>query len=240
MDDNTKALVDAVRRDIIDSGSWTNWPGGWPGQIELCLTDAIYSANAIYGSPGTEERGPTGVHKVLDTLRSTRQTVALDDLPTLVTLLRNGETPVLGNHQHSPGTSVLKELNLLRIAEAFVAVGVRSSTDLDEYLGPDRNDGTPKPWWPRHPEFGRVAGVADQTWEYFLMLAGYSGVKADRMIRRYVARAIYTGPPTSSPPDVAPEPAARLVRSAAAQLSCKPHEIDHAIWAYESGNVRPN
>jgi len=140
---------------------------------------------------------------------------------------------VLGNHQHSPGTSVLKEVNLLRIAEAFLEQNVRSSADLDEYVKLAHGDRPASPWWPRHPTFGRIAGVADQTWNYFLMLAGHTGVKVDRMICRYVARAV-----GAEPDDIAPKRAAQLVAEAAAELGADPHELDHAIWAFESGNVR--
>lgn len=32
------------------------WPGGWPGQIEAALLDAVFSIRARYGSPTTGVR----------------------------------------------------------------------------------------------------------------------------------------------------------------------------------------
>ena len=33
-----------------DPAQWTKWPGGWPGDIESALIDAVFSARAIYRS----------------------------------------------------------------------------------------------------------------------------------------------------------------------------------------------
>jgi hypothetical protein len=29
---------------------WARWPGGWPGDIESALVDAVFSARAVYKS----------------------------------------------------------------------------------------------------------------------------------------------------------------------------------------------
>ncbi len=106
MDVDTKRLVAAVEREIIGNDSWTEWRGGWPGQIEMCLVDSIYSANARYGTPATGGRAATGVREVLATLRARRGVEVLDDLIALAEVLRSGKVPVLGNSQRPPGTVV--------------------------------------------------------------------------------------------------------------------------------------
>lgn len=40
-----------VRQTIgEDPAKWFKWPGGWPGDIESALIDAVFSARAIYRS----------------------------------------------------------------------------------------------------------------------------------------------------------------------------------------------
>lgn len=61
---------------------------------------------------------------------------------------------------------------------------------------------------------------------YLLMLAGRPGVKSDRMIRRFVARA--TG--AESADAVTVSDALDLVTAAAAALGVDAHRLDSAIW----------
>lgn len=79
--------------------------------------------------------------------------------------------------------------------------------------------------WLRVP--GQRSGIS---WRYFLMLAGVPGVKADRMICRFVGAA--TGLP---PGDVTPQRAARAVEGAADLLGVSPSVLDHTIWRWQSG-----
>jgi len=62
------------------------------------------------------------------------------------------------------------------------------------------------------------------------MLAQVPGVKADRMVIRYVARAIRVNEASLRPAD-----AARLVKQVAAIKAWDVIHLDHAIWRYESG-----
>lgn len=63
------------------------------------------------------------------------------------------------------------------------------------------------------------------TWEYFGMLLGKPGVKADTWICRFVERAVGR--------DVSPREAKSLVMAAAGRLNADATHLDHAIWAYE-------
>ena len=65
------------------------------------------------------------------------------------------------------------------------------------------------------------------TWNYFLMLARVQGVKADRMVIRYVSRALDR--------HVKQEEAATLVRGVAERMDVDTIRLDHAIWRKESG-----
>ena len=70
-----------------------------------------------------------------------------------------------------------------------------------------------------------VKGLGPVTWTYLGMLLGHSGVKADRMICRYVSDAVGH--------DVDPSDAAVLVTEVAASLGKSASELDHAIWTFQ-------
>jgi hypothetical protein len=74
---------------------------------------------------------------------------------------------------------------------------------------------------------GQRSGI---TWDYALMLAQIPGVKADRMVIKYVTRAI--GCRAGS---VLPEQAAQLVSRVAEAKRWNVIQLDHAIWRVESG-----
>ncbi len=71
---------------------------------------------------------------------------------------------------------------------------------------------------------GQSSGL---TWTYFLTLCGVPGVKADRMVVRYVSLAL--GEPVSG------EEAEHLVGHVARNLGTSEIKLDHTIWRYESG-----
>ncbi|MBD8061056.1 hypothetical protein [Oceanitalea stevensii] len=71
---------------------------------------------------------------------------------------------------------------------------------------------------------GQSSGLA---WGYFLMLCGVPGVKADRMVVRYVTRAVGGA--------VGSKQARELVTAAADALGVSSIRLDHAIWRLESG-----
>jgi hypothetical protein len=79
---------------------------------------------------------------------------------------------------------------------------------------------------------GQRSGI---TWDCALMLAQIPGVKADRVVIRYVARAI--GVP---PEKLSPQRAAQLVTRVAEVKDWKTIHLDHAIWRFESGRPFQN
>ena len=81
-----------------------------------------------------------------------------------------------------------------------------------------------------------VLGLGPVTFEYFLMLLGVPGVKADRMILRFVSRAV--GEPLDEPEVL------QLVKDAHTELlareivDCSLIEFEHAIWRFERQQTR--
>ena len=70
------------------------------------------------------------------------------------------------------------------------------------------------------------SGIGYATSNYFLMLLGVPGIKPDRMIHRFLKDA--TGHAFTN------AYAEQVLRAVATQLGVREHELDHAIWRYES------
>ena len=71
---------------------------------------------------------------------------------------------------------------------------------------------------------GQGSGIS---WRYVRLLAGVQEVKPDRMIIRFVARAIGRTP--------MPNEAAALVTAVATGLNVDLRGLDHRIWRFQSG-----
>ena len=71
-----------------------------------------------------------------------------------------------------------------------------------------------------------VDGIGYATANYFTMLLGFPGVKPDRMIHRFLRDALGH--------DLSDAQAARIVTAAAERLKQTEHDLDHAIWNWES------
>ncbi len=197
-------LLDHVQRVLPQE--WAEWPGGWPGEIEVALLDAVFSIRAHY----------SGVLHVVERWRAHRGVPVLDDLDQLA---RHGSSPdalqaVVGNSQRVPDGQLTKAEAVSLAAERLLEAGVVSSGDLDI-----RND-------TQRRAYTSVTGLGEVTWAYLGMLLGEPGVKADTMIRRFVAHALDL-------PDVPAERARSLVQDVAGELGVSPTQLDHAIWSYQ-------
>ena len=109
-------------------------------------------------------------------------------------------------------------------AQALVRHDLITRPDVVRELSdPARQEAAPiKKEWLALP--GQGSGL---TWTYFLMLCGVPGVKADRMIVRYVSEALGRS--------VDSRTAAVLVGAVADQMPVTRSKLDHAIWRKESG-----
>lgn len=193
------------------------WPGGWPGEIEKALLDAVLSIRAVYGSRGSDKRAATGIPAALQRYEATRGPRPLDDLRVLAEMSPDQLADVLSNRQRVAG-GALKTQAVVTAAGRLADVGVRHAADLDPDSVIHRRCYT------------SVRGLGPVTWEYFCMLLGAEGVKPDRWIVRFVNEAI--GAPSS------PEDAGALVRQAATSLEGSPMSLDHAIWSYARSRTR--
>lgn len=204
------AVVAAVAR--IDASEFAAYPGGWPKDIGLALVDAVFSIRARYHSttPGR------GVYNRLRELQS-RHAEVTDDLQALVEVGADGIAAVMG---HTKTRGRRKADCVIDAATALLGLDppVRRAEDASR----------------RNAEaitcaYTRVPGLGSVTAEYFRMLLGQPGVKADVMVRRFVNAALATR-------HLPPETNAHAVH----ELIVAAHERDprgvgltayeHAVW----------
>jgi hypothetical protein len=215
-------------QELVASGlgppkGWTKWDGGWPGDIESALVDAVFSARAVYSTKNNR-----GVLSLVETWRGERLRTSFD-LTALASEIA-GEGPIawakhFRSSQHSPGRPATapggptKAATVLEAAKALSATGVSSAADIT-----DATVGNVK------REMMRIPGIGFATTNYFLMLLGRPGVKPDTMIHRFLATAC--GHKFSN------RDAEEAVTTVASELGVPAHLLDHAVWSYERDPAR--
>lgn len=199
--DAVSKILEAVR---ALPEQWARWPGGWPDQAEAALLDAVLSIRTRYGQPHNGVRGAISRWQTV-TARN-----RADDLTVLADWTPSSLADVIGM-QILPGGN-LKAQAIIEVAGRLVSAGVRHAVDVDP--GSDSL---------RRAYLG-VRGLGPVTWEYFLMLLGRPGVKADRWITRFVHEATRK--------EYSPASTRSIVLDAARELGVNPIVLDHAIWYY--------
>ncbi len=129
----------------------------------------------------------------------------------------------VNNHQRTSARSgILKAKAVARQVQMLAAEGMETTGALMA-ASLTRRTGIQQRWMGEVP--GQSSGLS---WEYFLMLLGLPGVKADRMVRRFVADALAVDEVA-----VTEARANGLVRDAADQLRVDPRFMDYVIWQYQ-------
>ena len=198
------------------------WPGGWPGDIEAALVDAVFSARAVYRS-----KNGKGIYANVAAWRAGRDRTdwSLDELIAEIDGMGvDAWAGHFGNRQHSPtrppsapgGPS--KAATVREAAGALREQGINTTTDIG--LG---NTETAQ------RVLAAVPGIGRGTANYFLMLLGAPGARPDRMVHRFLRDA--AGHAFS---DAQAESA---VIAVAERLGVQPHVLAHAIWRYESSKA---
>jgi hypothetical protein len=194
---------------------------GYRDGLALCVIDSVQSTGVKYGS----------VHNVVNRYKEFRRQQSgdpkrdgtLELLKTFADLGGpEGWSRRIGNANRTFARSwaPLKAEAVFDCATVLHDAGITTTAELQV----DKADlGAVRDNWLSAP--GQKSGV---TWHYLLMLAGMPGVKPDRMILRFVGRALGV-----NPRQVRPDQAVSLVSEAAECLGLSPTDLDHAIWQYE-------
>jgi len=196
--DRLAALLDKIDRDVNPEA--LTWPGGWPGQIEAALLDAVYSVRARYGGPDT------GVRRVVKRWIMHRDGSA-DDLTVLAHQEPADLARIVSNS--AKASRRLKAAIVVDAAEALAGAGLHHA---DDFTGSDS----------QRRAYLSVTGCGPVTWAYLGMLLGKPGVKTDTWIVRFVSAAVEG--------QVTPKQAEHLVIGAANKLGVTATQLDHAIW----------
>ncbi|ROP34569.1 hypothetical protein [Pseudokineococcus lusitanus] len=199
--DDDVARLSAHVEETLPRDEWAGWPGGWRGQSELALLDAVFSISARYGGEDT------GVRRVVKAYRDRPGATGADDLRTLAAFDAEELAALVGNRQRVSGR--LKADAVVEAAAHLVAAGATSSDNVDPTA--------------HKSAYTSVHGLGSQTWHYFCMLLGREEVKADRWIIRFVEDAL--GRPSTA------DESHRLLHAVAERLGASPTALDHAIWS---------
>lgn len=205
------AVAKAVKG--IPEENFSAWPGGWPDQIGMSLLDAVYSIRAVYKTKNPSN----GVLGRAKSLNHTHPDVA-NDLKLLRDLGEKRIRVIMGNGKTG---GRYKSECVIEAADNFLSLEspVSAATHL-------------RPLDPEHRKaYTDVKGLGDVTYEYFTMLLGNPGIKADRMIRGFVDAALKK----QQLAPVSAEAAWRIVKAvqAAERPDVKLQKFDHAIWIYQ-------
>ena len=202
-----------------DPRLWTKWPGGWQGDIEAALIDAVFSARAVYRS-----KLGRGISRNIADWQAgrTRSAFSLDTLIAEIDDVGvSAWANAFGNLQLSPGRGTQaphgssKAATIREAGEKLRKTGINVADDINADM-----TATVK------TTLRSISGIGYATSNYFLMLLGVPGIKPDRMIHRFLKDAAGHAFTNAY--------ADQVLRAVAAQLGVQGHELDHAIWRYES------
>lgn len=204
-----REAVDAVVRAVaqLPSGEFTAYPGGWPDEIGTALVDAVFSIRARYAS---------SVEPRLRILREEHPR-ARNDLAALAAVSESELRRVMGNTktaQRYKAACVMEAAYALLSVEAPICTAEDARTAGAETV---------------QRAYRSVKGLGWVTAEYFCMLLGIPGVKADRMVQRFVNAALAAaaqGPVHDACDARALVIAAYEVDSRGADLT----HYEHALW----------
>ena len=198
---------------------WPTWRGGWPGESDTALVDAVFSTRTKYE--------PT-VLSIVGRWREARnglgpQALGVSALPLIG---RTRLHQIFDNDQVAPGTKTLKVDVVLKLAELLL----NHSPTLDTASEITRHAAT------HTKELRRllqsVPGVGSATSAYFLMLLGVEGVKADTLVTAWVSARLQEQPSTNK--SLSQAEVEDIVRHTARLMGKSLTEVDHAIWRTES------
>lgn len=206
--------------------------GGWPNESSVALLDAVFSMNAKYTTKN--RRG------VLDKIKLMRDDLDApdgwhDSLSLLTEIPSARIIHYMGGGLVAPNTA-RRRTKALAVAEAastmIASTQLDSASDITSFIERDREKNYKK----LQRAYTSIVGLGPVTFEYFLMLLGIPGIKADRMITRFVSGAISE--------TVQPLHARQLISEVHADLreagviDCGIIEFEHGIWLFESEKAK--
>jgi hypothetical protein len=201
-------------------------PEGYPNSLALCIVDSVQSTGVKYPS----------VVNVVNRYRAYRSeqggnasSDSANDLTATFAELGGPEGWAVrignGNKTSTQRDAPLKSFAIEAEAEAMIGKGISTAQDLRQAAGDSERIAEVADAW--RSVKAQSSGV---TWHYVQMLAGIPGIKPDRMIIRFVAKALDV--PLKK---VAQSVCVEMLTAVASELGMTATELDHAIWNYQRG-----
>jgi hypothetical protein len=179
----------------------------------------VFSARAIYRS-----KQGRGISRNIADWQAGRTRSAFSLAALIAEIDRVGASAwasAFGNLQVSPGRRANAARGQSKAATVREAAGKLREEGINIAAGIDSDTAATAKTTLRS-----VPGIGYATSNYFLMLLGVPGIKPDRMIHRFLKEA--TGHAFTN------AYAEQVLRAVATQLGVQEHELDHAIWRYET------
>ncbi|MDA0185111.1 hypothetical protein OJ997_32705 [Solirubrobacter phytolaccae] len=201
--------LDRVVQHAAVLGDPRTWElSGVQENLALAVIDAVWSIGVRAG----------GVANVLARHRALVETTTPAELAAFIDGLGGPEAyaDAVKNRQRTSTTNgILKAEAVHREAVILAEAGVVDVSGLSDEV---------RAAWMTVP--GQKSGTS---WDALLIVTGHDTVKADRMLRRFVAAATKT-----TEARVSAAKAHELVVAAAGRLGVSARALDNAIWSYES------
>lgn len=219
--EDVHVLVEYCSEHLGPKESWIE-PDGYPDSLALCIIDSIYSTGSNYQS----------VVNVINKYKT--DLGSRDSASDLLAAIRQAGGPeewasnVVCNSKpaHTRKGAPLKASVIYEAAQMLLRNRIDTVQDLVDFLKDDEQKASLQRQWKGLPS--QRSGI---TYNYFILLAGQPSVKPDRMILRFLQKAL--GLPKAPNSGEASE----LVAAAAHVLDVSPRTLDHTIWRTESGRA---
>lgn len=222
------SLDDAVGSALDELGDPSTWvtPTGYPSSLVLCAMDSIWSIGIRYDivisviDRYLRARGLNGLSDAESCLDTPQE--FLDWLDGFGAGRVEALTEAVNNRNRTSSRSgVLKAAVMIEACELLVSQGIQTSSDLLT-----RVDEVEPMWRQLH---GQKSGIS---WRYLLMLAGFDGIKPDRMLHRFLSRHQF---PKSMSADEAVGRIAEAIEVGSSDNGRRVtlRMIDHRIWLTE-------
>lgn len=240
--ENVNKLVAHIRRTLDHLGTPPSDPAYEYASLPLCVIDAVFSIGVRYESTErTVKDFCAQCHWQRDGRGRTSGERTISDLLRILQPYENRWEEMANDLFHnrqrtSTRSGILKAEAVYRFSKTLQHFGIETFADV--VRSGLRDD-------LRHAIKDIPGQGSGLSYTYFLILAGNEdGVKADRMVTRFVANALGVRNAT-------PELAEELVRKASALLRAEfpkltPSSLDNKIWKYQrnqddiaTGNCRP-
>jgi hypothetical protein len=209
----------AVLRHLAELGDPVDWkPAPEYRSMALSVLDAIWSIGVRYG----------GVLNVIARYSAARVEQGADpqvDTPSDLVAFIDGcgsaeeFAASVANRQRTSSTNGILKADAVRQAATLLVTQNVETPAVLRSLDSVARQRLEERW---RGIRGQASGLS---WDYFVMLNGMSGVKADRMIRRFVAEAL-----DLRESDVPPARARTLVVAASDELGIDARVTDFAVW----------